>query len=184
MPTAAEMIVGEPARVVVPYVGRYLHPTTDQLVRASGHRAIFVPLPPGDPFAYAHLLTLLWNIGESFVIVEQDMAPTSGQLSEMVRCGHRWCGHRYYRADQLMSMSFGIVRFGADVMADHPHLAEQAATIAGDPHRRTPWQILAGQFASKMLTAGESWVEHDRLVAHLHRRDAYASARHPRPSTT
>jgi len=45
--------------------------------------------------AYAELLAELWRDGESFVIVEDDIAPWPGAVRQMLDCPRYWCGHHY-----------------------------------------------------------------------------------------
>src|SRR6188472_504992 len=45
--------------------------------------------------AYALLVAELWQDGETFAIVEDDIAPFPGAIKALEVCPHSWCGHYY-----------------------------------------------------------------------------------------
>jgi hypothetical protein len=45
--------------------------------------------------AYAQLMVELWRDGESFVLVEDDIAPWPGAIGQLCDCTHYWCGFHY-----------------------------------------------------------------------------------------
>jgi hypothetical protein len=47
------------------------------------------------PTDYAHLMAELWQDGETFVIVEDDIAPWPGAVAQMCDCPRFWCGYYY-----------------------------------------------------------------------------------------
>jgi hypothetical protein len=47
------------------------------------------------PTAYGKLLTALWDSGEPFVIVEWDILPWPGAITELAACSEPWCGFPY-----------------------------------------------------------------------------------------
>ena len=159
--------------VVCPYVPHLLTEATRKVVTTARAEWNLVQLDPGNPYAYGQLLCHLWEMRRTFVIVEHDMAPTPGQLDALLHCGHEWCGYPYLCGDTLVSMSLGVARFSASVMERWPTLGRQAAMVAGDQHRPTPWSLLAENLAGKMLTLGYTWVGHHGQVEHLHQRGAY-----------
>lgn len=160
-------------RVIVPHVEGGLVPETRAALQDSGLRHELIVLDEMNTYAYANLLVVLWRRRETFIIVEQDMVPTPGQLRSLAECGHEWCGYSYFCGESRVYMSFGIVRIDAKVMFDHPTLARQAAIVAGNPHRPTPWWSLAENMAAKLMITGHTWHDHGGLVEHAHGRGAY-----------
>jgi hypothetical protein len=62
-------------------------------LRAEGLQPEVVLL--GDDHAYARLISELWRGGETFVVVEDDIAPWPGAINALLTCSHHWCGHYY-----------------------------------------------------------------------------------------
>lgn len=158
----------EVTRVIIPHVPKGLDARTVEAVRAVGAPYNLVRLSPANLHHYAELLVTLWRAGETFVIVEQDMGPTPGQMAALFRCGHRWCGYRYRCGGQLVTMALGVARIDATVMAAYPTLADQCAYMAGDRARPTPWHVLDSVLAQKLQTVGVGWIGHPGQVEHFH----------------
>lgn len=64
-------------------------------LRAEGLDPEVVVLPHDDPHAYARLVAQLWRDGETFAIVEHDIAPWPGAVRKMLDCAALWCGFYY-----------------------------------------------------------------------------------------
>jgi hypothetical protein len=45
----------------------------------------------GDDTTYFSLMARLWQVGGTFIVVEQDMVPTLGLLEELWGCPTDWC---------------------------------------------------------------------------------------------
>jgi hypothetical protein len=82
---------------------------------------------------YAHLVAELWQGGETFVIVEDDIAPWPGAIRAMLDCPHHWCGHHYCLPgrwdaaaegdeDQQLWGTTGCYKVAGEVMVAAPDL--------------------------------------------------------------
>jgi hypothetical protein len=104
-------------RIVIPFVRGGLAPET----KAWGeeHRAEFVDLT-GDDEGYFKLLTRLWNAGQEFYLVEQDIVPDPQQFTDMVACPQEWCaGIHKLHADAPETWSLGLMKFSAALLKRH-----------------------------------------------------------------
>ena len=72
--------------------------------------------------SYAALLTSLWREGETFTLVEHDIAPFPGALRAMNDCYSWWCARSYHLAPHKLRPAFGCVRFHAQLMRAYPEL--------------------------------------------------------------
>jgi hypothetical protein len=88
--------------------------------------------------AYAELLAELWRDGESFVIVEDDIAPWPGAIESLRDCRRHWCGFHYPlpgrwdvhedEGDHALLGSNGCFKVTAEVMSAAPKLYERWVT--------------------------------------------------------
>lgn len=92
-----------------------------------------------DEHAYAQLLAELWRDGESFTIVEDDIAPWPGAIMAMIACPHYWCGYHYClpgrwdAADEQdpytgLAGTNGCFKVTSDVIAAAPDLCQRWET--------------------------------------------------------
>ena len=82
--------------------------------------------------AYAALVAELWRDGETFVVVEDDIAPWPGAVQALQSCSHYWCGFHYClrgrwdfeatHPDQVLWGTSGCFKVTQDVMAAVPDL--------------------------------------------------------------
>jgi hypothetical protein len=104
-------------RIVIPFVRGGLAPET----KAWGeeHRAEFVDLT-GDDEGYFKLMTQLWNAGQEFYLVEQDVVPDPQQFTDIVACPQEWCaGVHKLHADAPETWSMGLMKFSDKLLARH-----------------------------------------------------------------
>jgi hypothetical protein len=86
-------------------------------------------------YAYAELIAELWRDGESFTIVEDDIAPYPGAVKALEACRHYWCGFHYCLpgrfnvdddgAHSALLGSNGCFKITADVIEAAPELYER-----------------------------------------------------------
>jgi hypothetical protein len=81
---------------------------------------------------YAQLVAKLWRDGETFVLVEDDVAPWPGAVTEMLNCSHHWCGHHYalpgrwdFDGPNAMWGTCGCCKVSETVMQAAPDLYER-----------------------------------------------------------
>ena len=97
-------------RIIFPYTKRI-----DEVIEA---------LPPNtneffmnDSHSYPDLLQAMWDIGESFVIVEHDVV--APDLSEIMECPEDWCAYGY--KDDAESF-LGCVKISKKIIETIPHV--------------------------------------------------------------
>lgn len=74
----------------------------------------------GDNEDYWKLLSGLWDEGEEFFIVEQDVIVWPGAIPVMQRCENEWCHLPSLCQGRVCKGTFGCVKFGASLIAKHP----------------------------------------------------------------
>lgn len=161
-------VAARPVRVVCPFVGGGLHPDTAVALQLSGVDVVWAKLPRDVPTAYGRLFRDLWEVGETFVICEQDVIPTAAQLLEITTCGHEWCSFNYDTDLYPPGPMFGLVRFDAAVMDRWP-LAATVATVANDRFdTEAEWWHIDSLVARDLKIRGVGWVCHEPPVRHAH----------------
>jgi hypothetical protein len=99
--------------------GPYVRGGLADKTKAWGAGAEFVDLTADDE-GYFKLLTLLWNEGQEFYLVEQDIVPDPQQFTDMVACPSEWCAgiHKLHvRAPETWSL--GLMKFSAALLKRH-----------------------------------------------------------------
>src|SRR5579859_1112290 len=176
--------------VVVPHVPGMLRSRTRLAVlEQAGTAAVFIP-DPGGGFYYADLLRRLWRELGPLVIVEQDVVPPPGSIAGLLGCPQLWCGHMLPAPGRLISQSFGLVKFSAELKARLPLLMDTA--MARPPWYRTRRCLKAGEpnlfpegreaewpstvawpscdiyLGRDLMASGVEWHRHEPPVEHLH----------------
>jgi hypothetical protein len=111
---------------------------------------------------------MLWARAETFIICEHDVIPTPEQLTEITGCGHGWCSYGYDDDLYPRGPMFGLVRFGRDVMVDHPAAAEVALVIGKRRDTEAEWWRVDSLVARDLMIRGVEWFEHTPTVHHVH----------------
>lgn len=139
------------ALVVVPYVDQMLNQHTRRVVQRSGLAHLFVQLDPNDQGGYGRLFRRLWREGRTFVICEQDIVPTREQLLTISECGHDWCCYQYDDSLYPVGPMFGLSRFSARLMAEHPHAADVALIRGARRDQEAPWWQVDSLMAADLM---------------------------------
>jgi hypothetical protein len=69
--------------------------------------------------AYAELIMALWGDGESFLVVEADMAFEPGQLQALIECERSYCASPYVWSTNV-APALGFTAFKSDLLAEIP----------------------------------------------------------------
>ena len=130
----------------------------------------FVEFDRMDPGAYGRWFRGMWAERRTFVICEQDVVPAPDQLADMGTCGHDWCYTEYQEGIYPPGPMFGLVRFSARIMREHPHAAECALVIGMRRDQEAPWWQVDGLVARDLqIRLGQgAWSLHPGQVRHLH----------------
>jgi hypothetical protein len=114
-----------------------------------------------DPQHYGRLIRHMWDIGNGFVLVEDDVVPWPGAVQQLLDCEHDWCAFRHPRTNAnpgSLCLGFGCVRFSHALVRRH-----RVDTLDGSQR----WDEVDGAVIGVLDTAGETCHEHSPPVAHL-----------------
>lgn len=140
--------------IVIPYVAGMLHHET---ARTPGGE--FVQLPEDDPYAYWRLLLALYDHGQDFMIVEQDIIITQAQIDDINACPEPWCVYGYRRGTAEFT-ALGVLRLRSEVSEAYPQLL----------HMETPKRVYFdqcdGMLYSRLGAAGYKYHRHYPNVRH------------------
>jgi hypothetical protein len=108
----------------VPWVD--LHPKTRVSVALYAPTAELIELSRADD-AYYKVLAGLWEAGEGFLVIEQDIEVHAEVVPYLEACGERWCVYPYpgpagAYGDPLTYYSLGCTKFSAELLAEAPSL--------------------------------------------------------------
>ena len=156
-------------RLVVPYTS--LRPETAAALAASGFPFEEARVDDGD--GYWRLLSGLWEAGEPFAIVEQDIVVGPGTLPDLAACPRDWCsfGYPYFVSDNYHGL--GCVRFSAALLARVPDAMDRVGEMSDATHPAKHWCRIDGWLQLALRKAGEPRCEHLPPVGHLHRHPSH-----------
>lgn len=72
--------------------------------------------------AYRRGMRDKWQEGESFIVLEQDVAPWPGALTQLWECPEPWCAFPEMHTFVMNHTNLGCVKFGERFIAEHPTL--------------------------------------------------------------
>jgi len=137
------------------------------------------------PQSYAQLVAKLWKDGETFAIVEDDIAPWPGAIKQLLACPRHWCGFHYAlpgRWDvedtgpyKSLWGTTGCFKVDSDVMRAAPELY-----IRWDTH---DWRMFDSAFMSAMRHVMGLEASPPEHTFHVHK-PAVAHAMHYRPEAS
>lgn len=104
-------------RVIVPQPDGY-PPVAARCLTAEGLDHEVVRLDD-RPTAYGELMKSLWLEREGFVIVEHDIAPWPGAVTQLMGCSEILCGYDYMRGGNI-GHSLGCTRFSKELIEMAP----------------------------------------------------------------
>src|ERR1035437_9438761 len=156
---------GPTPNLVVPFVVGRLSGAT----RAAVPDATFVRMI--DDQSYWRLLCRYWKLGQTFIVVEQDVVPTRAQIDTLWACPADWCAFAY-DMNGIVSPALGCTKFSAAllertaglpaaIISEHRHWQSLDAMIIGELHRR--------RFTEHV---------HEPAVRHLHEPEQAEPRRH------
>ncbi len=148
-------------RLVVPYVEGMLRPETRDIGMKFGAELTNVGT---DAEAYSRLLLDLWQRGNSFGLLEQDLAPSDALLSELLACPHEWCAAPFLYAPEgkriLIWGGLGCTKFSASLLRREPDAMARIAPCH--------WELLDLELADLLEQRG--YEPHSHLPAARHLR--------------
>lgn len=147
-------------RVVLPHVPDALSAETREACFAlwPGEAEPLV-INHGDDDGYWRIFRDLWDSGEDFAIIEQDIVPDERVRAVFGECPKPWCLFSYpIMEGQIAASSLGAVRFRAQLTAPHRGLFTTPV----------PWHGLDERVAMLLHQIGHAPHVHKRGVRHLH----------------
>lgn len=118
--------------ILVPFVHGMLRDETMAAIDASDEAYLTAPLDPTDPYHYAATLREWWNLPMDIVIIEQDMVPTTAQITELIYHDHRWVAMPYHVGGGQYATGLGFCKISAVLRKDHPDAGVNASTDPRD----------------------------------------------------
>lgn len=152
-------------RLVVPYTS--LRPETAEALDASGLPREEIQVDDGD--GYCRLLSDLWEAGETFAVVEQDIVVSPETLPALAGCTGDWCGFPFPYLASDAYYGLGCVKFSAALLARIPDAMGRVALMHDETHPPRHWCRLDGWLQQVLRESGEKRCEHMPPVGHLHR---------------
>lgn len=116
----------------------------------------------GD-YGYGNLVADLWEAGEDFLLVEQDVLVTPAVRDELAACPELYCAAPYNLCDgRGLGVALGCVRFKGELTQNYPYVAT--------PWRDVHWSVLDGAVDATMseIVRRRPHVHSDAAVVHLH----------------
>jgi hypothetical protein len=134
--------------------------------------------------AYSELVCELWEQGETFALVEHDIVVAKGMLDRLARCDQPMCAHPYEWTTNI-GPALGCNRFSAQLLADFPDAANEAAAIDGG-HGAGSWRTFDYWLTRTILEEKYGQVAHLHLppVEHLNKEKQLLPIYRDRPLAT
>jgi len=152
-------------RLIVPYTS--LRAETAAALTASGFPFEEIAVDGGG--GYHRLLSGLWEAGEAFAIVEQDIVVGPGTLPGLAACPRDWCSFGYPYMSGENYHGLGCVRFSAALLGRVPDAMERVGAMSDATHGPGHWCRLDAWLSLTLAASGEKRCEHLPPVRHLHR---------------
>src|SRR5215216_621829 len=106
---------------------------------------------------YGELLSALWALAESFILVEHDIAPWPGAITRLKNCNQQWCAYQYPLNFDLVA-ALGCTKFTSELIATTWTISSRWA--------ETHWGALDGLVVHRLQLAGHKPHLHSPPVAH------------------
>lgn len=155
-------------KTYLPYTKSHLHPETVRSFETIGIDPIRQPLSEIDPYGYVEAFQGWWREGDSFLVVEHDIAFTPADFVDILTCPCSWCVFPYHYWGKTVATGLGFTRFRDTLIERRPHLADQIATYGEVRPRRTQWWQLDQAVYRYLTILGERPHIHPRQVTHHH----------------
>lgn len=156
-------------KIVVGYVPDKLHEATVLALLQDGRQPELHDVSMSD-HAYFDLLRSVWESGETFVVIEQDVVVYPGAIAAMLECPSPWCATDYFTCGHLQ-YGFGCTKFEGSFTSAHPEVFERMATGVDfrSAHHSRHFLHLDAQTALVLSSvAGVAWpCRHRPAVTHL-----------------
>lgn len=154
--------------VHVPYVVGRLHSETFAAAVGCGFPVQFHNIDPADPLAYPRMVRRWWAAGETFVILEHDVAPDEGMIAALIDCPAPWCCQEYGGSLSHVFPHHGLVKYSKEFLAEYPHSAERGLVRGARFDKEVWWSEADSQLARDLFIRGATCHPHLPPVTHHH----------------
>ena len=153
---------------MIAYVGEMLAGGTKDAVHASGIGAMRFNLEGSDDTRYAHLLQRMWEAGNPFINVEQDIVPDPNVLWGMSRCHHEWCAMGYPVSGRDVFPGIGCMKFSARLIAEQPMAMYLSLYERAGKREWSHWRSCNERIVGHLVARGYRCHRHYPDAQHLH----------------
>ena len=158
----------EGATVLCCYVPGMLHPETDQAIGECGLPVQVVAMDPDWPGNYAQVLHQFLENTETLVVVEQDIVPAHGQITELATCPEPWCWADYHVGGSPVTPKLGLAKFDRSMIDRWPDWPSVALWHRKGKQAWTHWQSANEDILRHLTALGYRAHRHEPDVGHLH----------------
>ena len=92
---------------------------------------------------YHRLIERVWQLQETFIVVEQDNVVGPNTIDELLHCEHLWCGATYAISEHPDEIAYhvmlGCTKFDARLMAEYPWFMDRVSEFGCERYRSAPF---------------------------------------------
>jgi hypothetical protein len=114
-----------------------------------------------DDLAYGTLLSYLWQVGESFAVLEHDVVPFPGAMEGLENCEEDWCVHKYPPAPKTLYYSMGCMKVSDKLIEKTRDLPQRF------DWESTAWNQLDGKVYPGIMEVVKQPHIHEPPLAHV-----------------
>lgn len=118
--------------------------------------------------AYFELFQELWQSGDDFLIIEQDIVIRPDTIGSFKRCTAAWCAAPYPYLGSETYAGLGCVRFRAALTRELPIIPNYVATHRYPKHTPRHWCVLDAAVQRELWKNGRHACTRHPAVGHLH----------------
>jgi hypothetical protein len=145
-------------RIIVPYAR--IEPETSRALAQFAPTAELVgPLDTGT--GYHMVLREAWRQGESFLVIEHDVAIHNGVVPQLEACPEPWCLFPYSGGHEMLVGGLGCTRFSGELTRRFPDLVDSLPS--------NEWWQLDSLIDGALIERGVAMHVHEPAVAHYHK---------------
>ncbi len=149
-------------KVVIPHARYNLHKLVAVSIQNECSNPVLYHCDKED--SYYELINELWHEGETFTIIEHDIIPWPGAVSELNECSRVWCLCPY---NLNTNSSLGFTKFGEVLLKEHPNILENPSGYDKS------WTRLDWYLTRELFKLGYQPHTHQPNVAHLHAHESW-----------
>ena len=152
-------------KILCPYVN--LNPATEWVLQTEHFNDTLFAYVGNTEYDYFELVYRHWKIGEKFIVVEQDIIPWPGLLTQLDSCFADLClvFAPHGPGDDLAGYSYGwgIWRFNSSLLQSHRYHLD-------DPKLTRKWSRIDGEVVTRLIEGNIATPHiHNPPVVHMNR---------------